>query len=364
MKPSNISRNPLILLGAALASLLVGGLSCSNREILLGGKADTVSTLPAQISPTSVWDALMSSTPVAHTTPLPPGDPTPLDGTYAHLVESEPQYWLCLRCADYRPAGGIWKLQFERGVMRILYDVTGWRSLASYTVDGDRLTVFNDPYCPDLVGEYLWKVQDGVLRLKTVSDSCSFSLRSENLSLGDWLLCPDEQVLVHQPSGSGTPPGCANALPPEALSPPADLEVVVFPGDSRFFEKPPNVIVHANSEDVQPPEGIFLSHHGNSIFNGLNRVLWWRGNWIEMSTALPFTSMGVQFLGTPYIGWARVIFDGQEVWRGDTAAIWSKNGRHGGFIEISGFEPGRHTLRVESLDFDYRPVTVASFGFR
>jgi len=73
--------------------------------------------------------------------------------------------------------------------------------------------------------------------------------------------------------------------------------------------------------------------------------------------------MGVQFFGDPQIGWARVLFDGVEVWRGNTSAIWSQNGRHVGYIEIAGFSPGRHTLRAESLGFDYRPVTVASFGF-
>jgi formylglycine-generating enzyme required for sulfatase activity len=73
--------------------------------------------------------------------------------------------------------------------------------------------------------------------------------------------------------------------------------------------------------------------------------------------------MGVQFLGDPQTGWARVLFDGVEVWRGNTTAIWSTHGRHGGYIEISGFGPGPHTLRAESLGFDYHPVPVASFGF-
>ncbi|UCF28754.1 MAG: hypothetical protein JSW42_03440, partial [Chloroflexota bacterium] len=78
---------------------------------------------------------------------------------------------------------------------------------------------------------------------------------------------------------------------------------------------------------------------------------------------LPFESMGVQIYGDHTIGWARVLFDGEEVWRGDTAEIWSHLGRHGGYIEISGFDPGTHTIRVESMGFDYHPVTVAYFGF-
>jgi hypothetical protein len=73
--------------------------------------------------------------------------------------------------------------------------------------------------------------------------------------------------------------------------------------------------------------------------------------------------MGVQFMGERSIGWARVLLDGQEVWRGNVSEIWSERGRHGGYVEVSGFEPGLHTIRAESLGFDYRPVSVASFGF-
>ena len=35
---------------------------------------------------------------------------------------------------------------------------------------------------------------------------------------------------------------------------------------------------------------------------------------------------------------------------------------YGGYIEVSGFGPGPHTLRAESLGIDYRPVTIALFG--
>jgi hypothetical protein len=73
--------------------------------------------------------------------------------------------------------------------------------------------------------------------------------------------------------------------------------------------------------------------------------------------------MGVQVLGDHTIGWARLLFDGQEVWRGDTSRIGSKQGRFGGYIEVYNFLPGKHTLRLESMGFDYHPVTVAFFGF-
>ena len=84
---------------------------------------------------------------------------------------------------------------------------------------------------------------------------------------------------------------------------------------------------------------------------------------MEASTELPFETFGVQVYGDNTIGWARLLFDGQEVWRGDTLEIWMDKGRYGGYIEVSGFEPGRHTLRIESLGVDYHPVVVAFFGF-
>jgi hypothetical protein len=248
--------------------------------------------------------------------------------------------------------------------MRIYYEVTGWRSIASFTVSGDRLQLFNDPYCPKDVGEYLWALDDGALNLQVIDDPCSFDLRWKNLSHQPWLSC----LLSVETAGSPAPeppPGCEENVADPAAASPSNLPVtiVVHGGDSRFFKKPPDLFAHANSADTPSPDGIRIAYHPDSIPYGLHRVLWWEGDWIEASTDLPFTAMGVQFFGDPQIGWARVLFDGVEVWRGNTSAIWSHYGRHGGYIEIAGFSPGYHTIRAESLGFDYRPVTVASFGF-
>jgi len=87
------------------------------------------------------------------------------------------------------------------------------------------------------------------------------------------------------------------------------------------------------------------------------------GSFVEITTKLAYKTMGVQIYGDHTIGWARVLFDGVEIWRGDTAAIWAYQGRNGGYVEVSGFEKGSHTLRIESMGFYYRPVTVAFFGF-
>jgi hypothetical protein len=74
--------------------------------------------------------------------------------------------------------------------------------------------------------------------------------------------------------------------------------------------------------------------------------------------------MGVQFWGAPQSGWARILFDGLEVWRGLTSSLGFEQLQYGGYVEISGFEVGRHTIRAESLGFDYHPLTAASYRTR
>lgn len=308
-------------------------------------------------TPTTLWNALLQATPFAFHTPLPQPVQSQLDGLYSKIDSSPPQWWRCYRCADYRPAGGIWRLQFKESVMRIYYEVTGWRTIASFTTADDRLFIFNDPFCPEDVGEYIWQLVDGQLTLETVNDHCAFDLRAENLSLQPWVGCTA--------SNEKKTPGCEDHIPaPEPVAQPAtNLDVQVYGGDSRFFAKAPELVAVANTVDRKAPEGIYISYDSNTIPYGIHRVLWWDGNWIEATTELPFTAIGVQFFGEAQIGWARVLFDGEEVWRGNTADLYAKFGRHGGYIEITDFEPGRHTIRAESLGFDYRPVTIVSFGF-
>ncbi|MBL8050307.1 MAG: hypothetical protein JNM46_03715 [Anaerolineales bacterium] len=347
------NKNQLIAL-VVTGIVLLGVIIFYLRSNIANGTVEPI--LSATGTPTSIWDALLESTPYAYFTPLPEPEKSLLDGIYTKLDPSWPQWWKCLRCADYRVAGGIWKLQFEQGVMRIYYEVTGWRSIASYKVEGDRLYLFNDPYCPENTGEYKWSIKNGELILETIDDPCSFDLREKNISKQAWLSCTD----------FADAPGCEEKRNYQADIIPADIsvDVQIFGGDSRFFTTPPDVIVHANTADFSPPAGVEISYAQNTIAQGVHRILWWddAGSWIEAKIDGSFEAIGVQFLGEQTIGWARVLFDGEEVWRGNTSAIWSKSGRHGGFINISGFDEGVHVIRVEALGFDYRPVTIASFG--
>jgi hypothetical protein len=330
-----------------------------------GQSENTSTSLPAPTrlesgAPTPVWPALSQVTPIPYASPLPSPEPTSLDGTYAKSDPNPPQWWVCLRCADYRQAGGAWRLQFDRGVMRIYYEVTGWHSLASYTVLGDHLYLFNDPYCKDVTGEYKWRLADGNLTLEVVNDPCSFQLRGKNLDAVAWAACPKEGATSEE-----SPRGCTDVVV-KTMTPPAipdGLNVTVRKADVRLATPSPDIYLNASGADQPAPEGVQFSYSDDSILYGTSRVLWTDGGWMEILTDAPYTSIGVQFRGDYVIGWARVLFDGQEVWRGDTSKIWSDLRIHGGYIEVSGFEPGTHTLRVERLNIDSRPVVVAFFGF-
>lgn len=323
--------------------------------MILTACATTPTPTPTPITP-GIWEGLLEASPYPHEFPLPEPVVSAMDGTYAKIGLSPPQWWTCYRCADYRPMGGIWRIQFERGVMRIYYEVTKWKSIASFTVSGSRLKIFNDPFCPHEVGEYEWSLSDGDLSLTPVNDTCAFNLREENLTKQSWTNCP---------SAGTQPEGCSDPLPPSTSGPVSGLPftVTVHAGDSHYFTHRPEVIVPSNPEDVPSPAGIEIHYHPETIEFGTQRVLWKQGDWIEATTSLPFTSIGVQLWGSGYLGWARVLFDGIEVWRGPTASLGKKYAYYGGYIEITDFTAGTHTIRVESLAFDYHPIKVYSFGF-
>jgi hypothetical protein len=308
---------------------------------------------------------LLAQTPHPHTTPLPEAIWSPVDGTYAMVDPDPPQWWACRRCADYRPAGGVWKLSFDRGIMRIFYEIPLWRSLASFEVASDRLFLFNDVTCPTDVGEYSWEFEDRSLVLNVIEDPCAFGLRAENLTRQEWFSCMPPNEMVAASDHWHKPPGCEPDQPPEALlwSDEDGLRAEIFGGVAYNLAVPPEVIVAANLSTKPVPKGISVAASAESIPHGRNVVLWKAGDWVEATTELPFESIGVQIHGDHTIGWASVTFDGVEVWRGDTSELWSHHGKHGGYIQVSGFEPGLHTIRIETLAIDHRPVTVEFFGF-
>jgi hypothetical protein len=153
------------------------------------------------------WSAFLQRMPYGFK-PLPPEERSALDGTYTKVDPKEDPRVPCRRCPDYAPEGGLWTLQFDRGVFRIFHASSGWKSIGSFVVAADRLSLFNDPVCHELTGIYTWTLQDNHLVLKVVEDECAIRLRATNLAKQPWLSCrpPNTEAAItgHWPA----PPGC------------------------------------------------------------------------------------------------------------------------------------------------------------
>ena len=171
------------------------------------GPAGTSQALEITATPAGAWQAMFQRTPYPYASPLPPPNQTSLDGTYTKEEPFMATPVHCLRCPDYAPEGGVWKLSLDKGIFRIFYEGTGWRSMGSFTVEGDRLTLFNDPNCTDVTGTYTWELQEGNLVLREVEDPCAIHLRAINLTQKSWLSCrppnPEAMVTDHWPKPAG-----------------------------------------------------------------------------------------------------------------------------------------------------------------
>jgi hypothetical protein len=131
-----------------------------------------------------------------------------LDGTYVKVDLSQAEHVHCLRCPDYLPEAGIWRLNLDHGIFRIYYEATGWRSLGSFRTTGDMMQVFNDPNCSDVTGSYKWKMANGKLIFSVIEDECSIGLRAANLTKQPWLSCrpPNREAMITDHWDK--PPGC------------------------------------------------------------------------------------------------------------------------------------------------------------
>ena len=162
-----------------------------------------------QATPTAAdgWLVLLAQAPYPYTTPLPPQTPTVLDGIYVKLEPDRGTPVPCRRCADYLPAGGAWKLSLDKGAFRIYHQASGWRSLGSFTIEGELLYLFNDPACYDTVGAYTWSLAEGQLNLRAVEDTCQVDRRARNFARLSWTSCQPQSVEAavtdHWPKPSG-----------------------------------------------------------------------------------------------------------------------------------------------------------------
>ncbi len=197
----------------ALALAVIGLMAltaCRARVI----SAPVSPTAPAASGPTATldrWIDLLQQTPYPFGTPLPPAVASALDGTYVKVDPKEGTPVPCKRCPDYLPEGGVWKLSLHQGIYRIYHPGSGWRSIGSFSVAGNELSLFNDPNCIDVTGRYQWTLADGQFNLTVVDDPCAINLRAVNLTKQPWASCaaPTQEAAIttHWPVPEGCDPG-------------------------------------------------------------------------------------------------------------------------------------------------------------
>ncbi len=186
-----------------------------------------------------------------------------------------------------------------------------------------------------------------------------------------------EEVAISAPPSAGRIEDgkCAPAPVRTACTGSRTVQVYTNPGWVISSDLRPEVIAHANQGDFPPPAGITITSGGGYALQKA-WVLYEAGHFLEATTSDLYSAIGVQPHGESIIGWARVLFDGVEVWRGDTSSYWHDADAylHAVYIEVSCFPPGTHTLRIEALGVEGSggalgsggriDVPIAYFGFR
>ena len=132
-------------------------------------------------------------TPYLSPTP-PPTTETVLDGTYIRTLTLRDVGgariglpFRCLRCPPYRIDAGVSTIMFWQGAYFLHHQMSGFRTQGSFVVDGDRLTLFNDPNCPQERGLYAFEMTAHGLRFDVIHDDCPWSgERADDLTAVQW----------------------------------------------------------------------------------------------------------------------------------------------------------------------------------
>jgi hypothetical protein len=145
------------------------------------------------------------------------------------------------------------------------------------------------------------------------------------------------------------------------------MAINIYSGDASSFGNRPELIVYANGELYPPPEGFSLKFSPDSTSWYHWRNLENSSQWFELGVTRQVTSIGVQFFADTTQGWAGLVLDGSEVWRGDTLSCFDGT-NWACYVEITGISQGPHTLRVENLGIPGsgggQVVAIYFFGFR
>jgi hypothetical protein len=193
---------------ALILVLMLGAVSCMAPQQTDRKEPQTLPSENTGGAHAVIWIELLQKTPFPHTAPLPPRHATVLDGFYTKFDPEKTPPVACRRCPDYVPEGGIWKLNLDKGVFRIFHEFTGWRSIGSFVVDGNRVHLFNDPTCMEPTGIYTWELKAGHLRFKVIDDECAIGMRAKNLTQLPWTSCQPPSMEAGTSGHWNTPPGC------------------------------------------------------------------------------------------------------------------------------------------------------------
>jgi hypothetical protein len=159
-------------------------------------------------SPHEIWSELLRRQPYPYLIPLPEAKRTDLDGTYTKVVVPTAERVHCLRCPDYAPEGGLWMLNIAQGVFRIYHPESGWKSIGTVIVAGNRMLLANDPSCMEDIGVYAWKLENGRLSLQVIDDPCAIRLRGMNLAQQEWRSCRPPNIEAAVTEHWIKPEGC------------------------------------------------------------------------------------------------------------------------------------------------------------
>ena len=136
--------------------------------------------------PAPAW-ATDKDEPYPFVSPVPPLRGTPVDGTYLRVgAGSDTVEVACRRCAAYPPDAGTSRLDLNLGRYEVQHQDPPYRGSGHYRVDGDLITIFNDPECPHASGRYRWHIANDELVLELVADDCAGSQRATDLSMWPW----------------------------------------------------------------------------------------------------------------------------------------------------------------------------------
>jgi len=143
--------------------------------------------------------------PYPYTTPAPAPVPTEIDGTYMLILTledlggaSNALPFPCRRCLPYARDPGVVTLIFFDGAYFVDHQMSGFHATGHYLVEGNRLTLFNDPNCSRVLGTYTWRLDGAALRLKAVDDTCAFKgERATDLASNVWTRIPICRREVH-----------------------------------------------------------------------------------------------------------------------------------------------------------------------